>query len=145
MNRTDPSDFARRNAAIKRRWTGGLQVEPGWQNLESNDDLMALMDQILAQLWSVVRSVSVERWLERPDPVLLPAWSPGRCGLSLLVPFLAAGKTALVEQTAGAESRRRKELFFFDIVAQREIERVCRHCRIALDCPFAGRRPGRRS
>ena len=145
MNAPRPDECARRLAEIKRGWTDTLQVEPGWQYVESNPVLLRLMDQVLEELERVLASPSISRWLDRTDPILLPEWNPSLCGLALLVPFLAAGKAALrrVLEARGAGDGAREVLLAFDAVAQREIERVCRPCRISIDCPFAGRSPGR--
>jgi hypothetical protein len=157
MNSRYLTECKRSHDEILKRWTGLLQIEPGWQYIESTSHFTDLMDKILVQLWSQSRLPARRPRPGRPSTVAMPQWDPSRCGLDMALPFLNSGKAALREVlervdahltdfTDGQRGRLRWEMLLaYDTIAQRAIEQVCASCRLGGDCVYSGRTavPGR--
>ena len=138
------------HATIKQRWEASLAQEPAWGRLESPERLAHAMDDVLEGLWAVLRSSNVSNFVRRTPPLDLPPWSVGACRLDSTLAFLAAGKRALqvVVQKAGPtqadlpreeRSEQWAELMLaFDVVSQREIQRVCGACFNRSKCALGG-------
>jgi hypothetical protein len=151
MNSEYVTACKRSHREVLRCWTDLLQVEPGWQYVESTSYFTDLMESILSQLWSVALVPRGGPWPNRPTPMALPQWDPSRCGLDITLPFLKSGRAALREVlekvdlqltglTDGQRARLQWEMLLaFDSMAQRGIEQVCANCRLGGDCVFSGR------
>jgi len=148
-----------RHPDMRSGWTALLRSDPGRTWKIPVDGLQQLMDELLDQLWSILRSPSLSRWLRDRPAVELTGWNGSGCGLEPLLFFLGTGKTVLaataekVQRTEPGmplreRARLKKQLFLaFDIVAQREIERLCRNCLVEGRCSLGDRgvlRLGRR-
>lgn len=134
--------------AIKARWEDFLDKEPAWGRLESRERLSAAMDVVLEGLWTVLQSSDVPDRVRKTPPVNLPAWSVGACRLDSTLAFLAAGKRSLqvavhkaqVTQSDLPREERSEQwaelMLAFDIVSQREIDRICGVCYKKKNCAF---------
>jgi hypothetical protein len=134
------------HAAIKERWGALLSTEPAWGLIDTPEHLADAMDRVLHGFWTVLRTGDVEGRCGRIPPLDLPPWSTGACRLDSTLAFLAAGKRSvqMVVQKAGATQRDlpREEravqwselMLAFDVVSQREIERVCSSCLRRQQC-----------
>ncbi len=134
------------HAAIKERWKALLLPEPAWGLIDTPEHLADAMDGVLHGFWAVLRTGDVAGRCGRMPPLDLPPWSTGACRLDSTLAFLAAGKRSvqMVVQKAGATQRDlpREErsvqwselMLAFDVVSQREIERVCSACLRRQQC-----------
>jgi hypothetical protein len=141
----------RSQAAIVKRWTDLLQIEPGWQYIESDSHCADLMRGILDHLWSVWPLPPVPSSKGTPHAMALPEWNPSRCRLEIILPFLDSGRKALRETLKMAEKgssaftanqlvRLDWELLLaFDSIAQQGIEQTCTSCRLGGECMYSGR------
>jgi hypothetical protein len=133
---------------IRSDWQILLRGKPTWDVRAAPGSVADLMDSILDQLWSIQHTSTLSNWIRRKPSVPLPAWTKGGCGLDPLLVFMTAGKRALLQGARTAEAtqadlpasertRQRDELALaFDVIAQREIERVCGACARRKACAF---------
>ena len=136
---------------IRSGWTALIRSDPARTWSIPLEGLQQLMDELLDQTWSILRSPSLPRWLRDRAPVELTGWNGDGCGLEPLLVFLGTGKRILaataerVQQADPGIPRRElarlsRQLFLaFDIVAQREIERLCRNCLVEGRCSLGDR------
>jgi acetyltransferase len=140
-----------RHPDIRSGWTALIRSDPARTRNIPLEGLQQLMDELLDQTWSILRSPSLPRWLRDWAPVELTGWNGDGCGLEPLLVFLGTGKRILaataekVQQSDPGIPRRERarlsrQLFLaFDIVAQREIERLCRNCLVEGRCSLGDR------
>lgn len=98
------------------------------------------MDSFLDGLWALLNSSNVPNLVRNVPPAALPMWSRGSCKLNATLVFLATGKKAVQSLAQRAEatqsdlppderSEQWSELMLaYDVVSQREIQRVCGAC-----------------
>ena len=128
-------------------------ADPQWSANISSALLAALQDNVIGELWSTLRSSALSRGARPGTLVEFPAWSQGACRVGPLLAFLGRGRSVLEDAARQTEkgladipaselSRQRDELLMaFDIVTQREIERICGHCIQGEGCPLRSHRP----
>lgn len=129
-----------------------LLREAGMPPAMSADAMRHAIARALQQLWSLLATRQLERWLEenpQPQEPLVPTTG---CGVRPVLDFFASGERALalilreIGATQGglppAESGRLHEEIgqAFDILVHRELEAVCGDCRHDPVCPLNGRR-----
>ncbi len=134
------------HAAIKQRWKAILATEPVWGVIETEEHLADGMDGVLHGLWTVLRTGDVAGVAGRTPPLEIPPWTRGACRLDSTLAFLAAGKRAVQIVVHKADPTQRdlprqerseqwSELMLaFDVVSQREIERICGACLRRQQC-----------
>ena len=128
------------HAAIRERWLGLLAREPAWGRLESEEKLTEAVDEVLSGLWSTLGTSDESLMRHRSPPLDIPAWSVGACRLDPTLAFLATGKRAVQVVMHRADATQsdlpRDErsvqwaelMLAFDVVSQREIQRICGVC-----------------
>ena len=136
---------------IRSEWMALVRPDPGAPSAMPAGEIQQLINDLLEQLWSILRSPSLPRWLREKPPVELPGWNGEGCGLEPLLIFLGTGKRVLAAAAERVQriepdtpererSRLKKQLLLaFDIVAQREIERLCRNCLVEGRCSLGDR------
>jgi hypothetical protein len=125
---------------IRARWEALLRKEEAWECAQSRPALVGAMDSFLDGLWALLRSNNVPNLVRKVPPAELPIWSRGSCRLNPTLVFLAMGKKAvqIIAQRAEAtqsdlppdeRGEQWAELMLaYDVVSQREIQRVCGSC-----------------
>lgn len=125
---------------IEARWKALLRKEEEWECAESEVALAGAMDSFLDGLWSLLRSSNVPNLVRKVPPAEMPVWSKSACRLNSTLVFLATGKQAVRSAAQKAEatqadlpedeqSEQWDELMLaYDVVSQREIQRVCGSC-----------------
>jgi len=126
--------------AIKASWEALLRKEEEWEFAASEVTLAGAMDSFLDGLWSLLRSSNVPNLVRKVPPAEMPVWSKSPCRLNSTLVFLATGKQAVQSAAQMAEatqsdlpedeqSEQWAELMLaYDVVSQREIQRVCGNC-----------------
>ena len=139
--------------SIRSGWRSLLLSDPEWSANFSTALLGALQDKVIEELWSTLKSSDPAAGARAGSPIEFPNWKQGECRMGPLMAFLGRGKTVLESAAREGEKglgeiphaeleRQRDELLFaFDIVTQREIERLCGHCPQGAGCPLRSRRP----
>jgi len=141
---------------IKSRWESLLSKEPAWKSKGPPAELSSAMDIFLEELWSMLRSSNVTNLVNKVPPVALPVWSHDACRLNSTLVFLAIGKRAVRSIARRVEATQSdlppderidqwSELMLtYDIVSQREIQRVCGACFRKAKCGLGGSPSGSR-
>jgi hypothetical protein len=139
--------------AIRSGWRSLLLSDPAWSENFSAPLLDALQENVIEELWSTLKSSAPAHGARPGNLIEFPSWPQGECRVGPLMVFLGRGKRvlesaaregekALVDVPAAELDRQRDELLLaFDVVTQREIERICGHCPQGTGCPLRGRRP----
>lgn len=127
-------------AEIKRKWEVLLRAAPATTPLGNPDTLVYLMDESLAQLFSLFRSKSAHQWLAQHPPAARLIGSDCHCRLNPLVNYFIAGQAALafVAQEVPCSQHHLDEaaatmcvdelLLTFRFLAHREIHSFCEVC-----------------
>lgn len=125
---------------------------PGTQDIPHAAVTRAI-DRTLNQLWSLLRSGSVETWLQNRPPGPALTWLSKECGLKALLDYFGSGQRALqliVHQVElvhpGLSDARRDEYALqlqlaFTILVQIELDVLCGDCIRNGRCTLSGRRP----
>jgi len=127
--------------------------DPAWGANFSASLLDSLQNNVIEELWSTLKSSAPPLGARSGCLIEFPAWPQGECRMGPLMAFLGRGKRVLeavardgernLAEISPAElDRQRDELLLaFDIITQREIERICGHCPQGAGCPLRSRRP----
>ena len=139
--------------AIRTGWRSLLLSDPAWSENFPLALVDALQTNVIEELWSTLRSSTPAHGARAGYLIEFPAWPTGECRVGPLMVFLGRGKRVLESAARDGEralpeisqaelDRQRDELLLaFDVVTQREIERICGHCPQGAGCPLRSRRP----
>ncbi len=98
------------------------------------------MDRFLEGLWALLAASNVPNLVCKVPPAEMPLWGKGACRLNSTLVFIAVGKKAVKAVAQRAEAtqsdlpqdergEQRAELMLaYDVVSQREIQRICGPC-----------------
>jgi hypothetical protein len=135
---------------VRSGWEKLLQADPTWAQSIAADKLAEFMNNVLAQLWTIMETPPEKR-SARPKPgIEFPRWPNGQCRVGPLLVFLGQGKRVLESVALQAEAalpgvsaadlagQRAELLLVYDLVVQNEIERLCGPCTEGAGCPLSG-------
>ena len=135
---------------VRSGWEKLLQADPTWAQSIAPGKLAELMDNVLAQLWAIMRAPPEKRSVWPKPGIEFPRWPNGQCRVGPLLVFLGQGKRVLESvalqaettlpgiSTADLAGQRAELLLAYDLVVQNEIERLCRPCQDGAGCPLCG-------
>ncbi len=139
--------------SIRAGWRSLLLSDPSWSENFQPALLDALQTNVIEELWSTLRSSAPAHSARAGYLIEFPVWPTGECRVGPLMVFLGRGKRVLESAAREGEKglaeispaeldRQRDELLLaFDVVTQREIERICGRCPQGAGCPLRSRRP----
>ncbi len=130
-------------AEIKRKWEVLLRAAPPTTPLGNPDALVYLMDESLAQLFSLFRSRSARTWLSHHPPATRLLDTNSHCRLNPLINYFIAGQAALAFAAQSVPRSRHhlddvaatacvdELLVTFRLLAHREIHAFCEVCQFS--------------